>query len=146
MKAFKPSAIVVGLLLSAGIAFAGEQPQQKPGLWRRTSQTTEDGKTDGPQTSQRCMDAATLEKAKKMAADMASRCSKHDARFVGGVWTDDSVCSIGKTTFTVHAETRVSGENKYHTESETTYSPALDGHVHSRTVADGVWLGECQGK
>jgi hypothetical protein len=147
MKVLKPIGAAVVGLLSIGIATAGDQPQQKPGLWQRTTQTTVDGKVDGPpQTSRHCMDAAALDRAQKMAADIAKKnCTKHDARMIGGTWTDDSVCNISNVTMTEHSETRMIGDNKYHMENDVTYSPAFYGQTHSHTVSDGVWLGECKG-
>jgi len=138
--------ITLGLAWCGSLALAADQPQQKPGLWRRTSQTTEDGTTNPPQTLQRCMDASALEKAKVAAANAAKSCSKHDLRLAGGAWTEDSICTLEGSTMTVHAETRMSGDTKYHTESDTTYSPAFYGSTHSHVVADGVWLGECDGQ
>ena len=147
MKMLKSIGLVAVGLLTIANATADDQPQQKPGLWQRTTVTTVDGKSDGPQTSQRCMDAATIARVKKNAAEIAKKnCTRHDARMIGGVWTDDSVCNIENVTMTSHAETRTSGENKYHNETEVTFSPALHGQTHSRTVADGTWLGDCKGK
>jgi Protein of unknown function (DUF3617) len=127
-------------------AYADNQPEQKPGLWQQTSQTTEDGKTQSPEKSQHCVDAATLEMVKRVTADAAKRCSRYDLRQISGKWVLDSVCNFGETTLTLHSETLMNGDSAYHSESESTYSPALRGGGHSRTVTDGVWLGPCKDK
>lgn len=133
------------LVLLAAAAYANDPPQQKPGLWQRISQTTEDGKTQSPEKLQNCVDAATLEMAKKGAADAAKLCRRYDVRQIGKKWIADSVCNFGATTQTIHSETLFNGENAYHSESESTYSPASEGSGHSRTITDGVWLGPCKG-
>jgi hypothetical protein len=146
MKIVKTKNATVGLLLLLAMAVqAAELPQQKLGLWQRTTQTTEDGKTEAPEKSQRCVDADTLETVKKAMADAAKMCTKHDIRQVGGKWTEDSVCNLGTTTLTVHGETVMKGDTEYHSETDSTYSPALHG-AHSHTVAVGVWLGPCKPK
>jgi hypothetical protein len=140
----------MGLLIPFAVlstaAYADNQPEQKLGLWQRTSQTTEDGKTKSPEKSQHCVDAATNAMVKRVTADAAKQCSRYDLRQIGGKWVLDSVCNLGATTLTLHQETLMSGENAYHSESQSTYSPALSGGGHSRTIADGVWLGPCKGK
>jgi uncharacterized protein DUF3617 len=142
VKGLRLNSTIFGfLILLPAAAYANDQPQQKLGLWQMTTQTTENGKTGVPEKSQSCVDAATL----GMVKDMAKRCSKHDVHEVGGKWIEDSVCNLGTTTLTLHSETLMSGENGYHTESESTYLPALHGGGHSRMVTDGVWLGPCKG-
>ena len=131
-------------VLVAAAAHADGQPEQKLGLWQRTSQTTEDGKTQSPEKSQHCVNAATLDMVKKALAEAAKVCSKYDLRQKGGKWILDSVCNFGATTLTLHQETLMSGETEYHSESESNYSPPLRGGGHSRTVTDGVWMGPCK--
>jgi hypothetical protein len=128
----------------AAAAHAEGQPEQKLGLWQRTSQTTEDGKTQSPEKSQHCVNAATLDMVKRALAEAAKVCSKYDLRQTGGKWILDSVCNFGTTTLTLHQETLMSGETAYHSESESNYSPPLRGGGHSRTVTDGVWMGPCK--
>jgi hypothetical protein len=137
----------LALVIVAAAAHAdGAQPEQKPGLWQRTSQTTEDGKAQSSEKSQHCVDAATLEMVKHALADAAKMCSRYDLRQVGGKWILDSVCNFGTTKLTLHQETQMNGETAYHSESESTYSPPLSGGGHSRTIADGVWMGACKKK
>jgi hypothetical protein len=135
---------LVPLVLVAASAHADGQPDQKIGLWQRTSQTTEDGKAQAPDKSQHCVDAATLDMVKKALADAAKQCSKYSLRQIGGKWILDSVCNLGATTLTVHQETLMKGDTAYHTESDSSYSPPLSGGEHSRTVTDGVWMGPCK--
>ena len=130
----------------ATATYADNLPDQKLGLWQETSQTTEDGKTQSPEKSQHCVDAATLEMVKRASADAAKQCSKYDLRQIGGKWVLDSICNFGATTLTLHSETLMHGDTAYHSESQSTYSPALSGGGHSRTITDGVWLGACKGK
>jgi Protein of unknown function (DUF3617) len=145
MKAFKHVIkCSAPLVLMAAAAHADGQPEQKLGLWQRTSQTTEDGKAQAPEKSQHCVDAATLEMVKKALADAAKQCSKYQLRQTGSKWILDSVCNFGATTLTLHQETVMNGETAYHSESESSYSPPLNGGGHSRTVTDGVWTGTCK--
>ncbi len=132
--------LLPSLILMAAVAHANGQPEQKLGLWQRTSQTTEDGKTKSPEKSQHCVDAATLEMVKHALADAAKMCSRYDLRQVGGRWLLDSVCNFGTTKLTLHQETLMNGETAYHSESESTYSPPLSGGGHSCTITDGVSL------
>ncbi len=146
MKFVKTKNATVGLLLLLALTVqAVDLPQQKLGLWQRTTQTTEDGKTEAPEKSQRCVDAHTLETVMKATADAAKMCARHDIRQVGGKWIEDSVCNLGTTTLTLHGEIVMKGDIEYHSETDSTYSPALHG-AHSHTVTDGVWLGPCSRK
>jgi Protein of unknown function (DUF3617) len=135
---------LVPLVLMAASVRADGMPDQKIGLWQRTSQTTEDGKAQAPDKSQHCVDAATLDMVKKALADAAKQCSKYDLRQIGGKWILDSVCNLGATTLTLHQETVMKGDTAYHTEGDSSYSPPLRGGGHSRTVTDGVWMGPCK--
>jgi Protein of unknown function (DUF3617) len=135
---------LVSLVLVAASVRADGLPDQKIGLWQRTSQTTEDGKAGAPEKSQQCVDAATLEMVKKVLADATKQCSKYDLRQIGGKWILDSVCSFGATTLTLHQETLMKGDTAYHSESDSSYSPPLSGGGHTRTVTDGVWTGPCK--
>lgn len=134
------------LILVAATAHADGQPEQKIGLWQRTSQTTEDGKAKAPDKSQHCVSAATLAMVKRALADAAKMCSKYELRQAGNKWTLDSVCNLGATKLTIHQETVMNGEIGYHSESDSTYSPPLNGGGHSHTIVDGVWVGPCKDK
>jgi hypothetical protein len=138
--------LLISFAVLSTAAYADGQPEQKPGLWQRTSQTTEDGKTKSPEKAQHCVSAATLAMVKRVTDDAAKQCSRFDLRQISGKWVLDSVCNLGATTLTLHQETVMKGETAYHSESESTYSPALSGGGHSRTIADGVWLGPCKDK
>jgi Protein of unknown function (DUF3617) len=145
MKVLKsPTEWLLPLLLLAAAAHADGQPEQKTGLWQRTSQTTEDGKAQAAEKTQHCVDAATLEMVKRALADAAKQCSKYDLHQIGGKWILDSVCSFGATTLTLHQETSMNGDSAYHSESESRYSPPLHGGGQTRTVTDGVWMGSCK--
>jgi uncharacterized protein DUF3617 len=139
-----PAKWLLPLILIGSAAHADGQPEQKVGLWQRTSQATEDGKTQAPEKSQHCVDAATLEMVKKALAGAAKQCSRFDLRQVGNKWILDSVCHLGATTLTLHQETIMNCETAYHSESESSYSPPLSGGGHSRTITDGVWAGPCK--
>jgi hypothetical protein len=139
-----PSKLLAPLILMAAVAHADGQPEQKLGLWQRTVQTTEDGKTESPEKSQHCVNAASLEMVKHALADAAKMCSRYALRQVGDKWILDSVCNFGTTKLTLHQETLMKGETAYHSETESTYSPPLSGGGHSRTVTDGVWIGPCK--
>lgn len=135
--------LVPGVLMATA-AHAEGQPEQKTGLWQRTSQTTEDGKAQTPEKSQHCVDSATLDMVKRALADAAKQCSKYELREIGGKWVLDSVCNFGATTLTLHSETLMKGDTAYHSQSESTYSPPLSGGGRSRTTTDGVWVGPCK--
>ena len=134
----------IPLVLLSAAAHADGQPEQKIGLWQRTSQTTENGKAKAPEKSQHCVDAATLEMVKKALATAAKQCSRYDLHQTGSKWILDSVCNFGATTLTLHQETVMNGDTAYHSESDSSYSPPLNGGEHSRTVTDGLWMGLCK--
>jgi hypothetical protein len=138
--------LLASLILLAATAHANDQPEQKPGLWQQTSQTTEDGKAQSPEKSQHCVTAATQQMVKRVTADAAKKCGRYELRQVSGKWILDSVCNFGATTLTLHSETVMKGDTAYHSESDSTYSPALSGGGHSHSITDGTWLGPCKEK
>lgn len=66
--------------------------------------------------------------------NIKARCSKYEAKVVGGDWVVDAVCTARGKTLTKHTVTSLSGE-RFHEENT-----APQGSMTS----DGKWLSPCK--
>jgi hypothetical protein len=118
------------LLLSAR---AVDVPKLKPGLWEmRVSSSAGGANSALPPTV--CV--GTMPDAQRALEEenIKARCSKYEAKVVGGDWVVDAVCTARGNTLTKHTVTSLSGE-RFHEENT-----APQGSMTS----DGKWLSPCK--
>ena len=140
------SALALLAAVAGGSAAAAspDYPPRKPGLWEMNMAQPDDPKAK-PHVVQQCIDARTDAAMREMGQGMSrDACSKQDTRKEGGKIVVDSVCKMGATTLTSHAE--ISGDfgSSYRMESHTLYDPPLAGRVKGTAVVEAKWLGPCR--
>ena len=140
-SAFALLAAVAG---GSAAAASPDYPPRKPGLWEMNMAQPDDPKAK-PHVVQQCIDARTDAAMREMGQGMSrDACSKQDTRKEGGKIVVDSVCKLGATTLTSHAE--ISGDfgSSYRMESHTVYDPPLAGRAKGTAVVEAKWLGPCR--
>jgi len=121
-----------------------DYPPRKPGLWELTLSQA-DAPDAKPHVVQQCIDARTDAAMREMGSGATrDACSKQDTRKDGAKIVVDSVCKMGATTMTSHAE--ISGDfgSSYRMESHTTYEPPLAGRAKGSAVVQARWMGPCK--
>lgn len=114
-------------------AHADDVPKLKPGLWEmRVSSSAGGANSALPPTV--CV--GTMPDAQRAVEEenIKNRCSKYEAKVVGGNWVVDAVCSARGKTLTKHSVTSLSGD-RFHEENT-----APQGSMTS----DGKWLSPCK--
>lgn len=126
---------VIGLI-GCALAFSAEAvdvPKLKPGLWEMRMSSTWGGANSAlPETL--CVGAMSDAQRALEKENIKSRCSKYEAKVVGGDLVVDAVCTASSKTVTKHIVTSLSGE-RFHEENT-----APQGSMTS----DGRWLSPCK--
>jgi hypothetical protein len=136
-------ASVAALLLSAGAARAVDLPTRKPGLWEM--KMVKSGSTMPEMTMQHCTDETTDKDMSTTASPMTKQaCSKQDVQKTATGYVGDSVCGMGGTTVTSHAE--ITGDfNSAYTVKTTSHSEGgPSGPRDATMVIEAKWLGACK--
>ena len=125
-------------------AMAIDYPARKAGLWE--IQTGDGTAAKGAsQTIQQCIDAASDKALRDMGQGMGKdTCSKQELRNEGGKLVVDSVCKVGSTTATTHAEMSGDFSSAYRMESKSSYNPPLMGRAEGSAVMEARWVGPCK--
>lgn len=115
-------------------AATGEMPRLKPGLWEMHVQSSAGGANSAlPSTV--CVGAMSDQQRLLEQDNIKNRCSKYEAREMGGNWVVDAVCSSARgNTVTKHVVTGLIGD-RFREENT-----APQGSMTS----DGKWLGPCK--
>ena len=132
----KPTAARVIGLIGCTLVFSAEAvdvPKLKPGLWEmRVSSSAGGANSLLPPTV--CVGAMPGAQRALEEENIKSRCSKYEAKVVGGDLVVDAVCTARGKTLTKHIVTSLSGE-RFHEENT-----APQGSMTS----DGKWLSPCK--
>lgn len=114
-------------------ACAVDVPKLKPGLWEiRVSSSAGGANSALPPAV--CVGKMPDAQRALEEENIKSRCSKYEAKVVGGDWVVDAVCTARGKTLTKHIVTSLSGE-RFHEENT-----APQGSMTS----DGTWLSPCK--
>jgi hypothetical protein len=144
----KPANVICGLaatalvaVLTGGPASAEDFPPRKAGLW--VIDMTTGGKAS-PHQMQICIDSATDAEMYRFGMNAArGMCDKQEVSRSGDIVTVDSSCAVGQSRVTTHAVITYDGDTAYHTESKSTFDPAMMGQSESTTTQDAKWKGPC---
>jgi hypothetical protein len=125
------------------IADPVEMPARKPGLWEMKML----GSSGTPgMTMQHCTDESTDKFMNTTFSPMAKEmCSKNEMKKTATGYVTDSVCNIGGTTSTSHAE--ITGDfNSAYTMKVTSQSdsPAKGAARDTTMQLEAKWLGACK--
>lgn len=135
--------VLLAILASGGLmtVSAQELPPRQPGLWK---QTQYEGKSSQPgEVVYQCVDAATDEKFRDMARNMAS-CTEDPVTRKGDTLVGRSVCQIMGAKVTTDYVISGNMKTEFRIESRSTHEPPLFGQSHSESVTVAEWLGPCK--
>jgi hypothetical protein len=126
----------------AGDARTGDAPELKEGLWLlQTVTTTLPGNKKSVEAVTLCRNHAYDAYANAMAL-MQKDCTVK-RNFQGDTMSLDGTCTVKGSTVLSKGSMKMSGDTAAHSETHTTYTPALRGVVESSLVQDQTWLSSC---
>jgi hypothetical protein len=122
-------------------AVAQDIPNMKEGLWKLHMVTTNAGGQPQDSTYSLCRDHAYDQKAHDLMKKTG--CTINEGSAIGGKRTFSAVCKVGETTISSKSTLTSSGDTSFHTETTTTYTPAMDGMSQSTSTQDQTYIGAC---
>jgi hypothetical protein len=131
-------------LLPALEARAVEMPVRKAGLWEMKMVRT--GSPLPEMTMQHCTDATTDKQMSSAFSPMSKNvCSRQDIQKTATGYVTDSVCSVGGTSVTSHADITGDFNSAYTVKSTTQSERAPAGLPRDSTMTiEAKWLGACK--
>jgi hypothetical protein len=131
-------------LLPALEARAVEMPVRKAGLWEMKMVRT--GSPLPEMTMQHCTDATTDKQMSSAFSPMSKDvCSRQDIQKTATGYVTDSVCSVGGTSVTSHADITGDFNSAYTVKSTTQSERAPAGLPRDSTMTiEAKWLGACK--
>jgi uncharacterized protein DUF3617 len=140
MRKFVIPAVVALALPAVGL---DNLPQLKEGLWSVASQTISNPagtKIEGAYSI--CRNHAYDDKARERAKVMKG-CTIVSETFEGGKYTLVSHCEVPGMVFDSTGVSKADGDSATHTESHTTYKPAMRGIAETTMIMDQKYVGSC---
>jgi hypothetical protein len=135
-------ALGVAIAMWAGMAGAAGIPDVQEGLWERHGQTVSTpGNAKSESKLSICRDHAS-EKAAQAAARNIPGCPYIEPTVSGGKYYQEMRCVVAGTTI-VTKGTIVFQGTSIHSETHTTFTPALGGLTEQTDVTDEKYLGSC---
>jgi len=142
MKKKLASAIGI-LLLTVGIAKAGNPPEQKEGLWSIHKLTTDNpGNKKTESTSTICRSHAYDEHVRSLAKSRKG-CTTVSESFEGGKYSVEMNCEAAGTKVHTKGTTTYQGDTSTHSETQATYTPAMAGISETTAIMDQKYVGSC---
>jgi Protein of unknown function (DUF3617) len=131
-------------LLPALEARAVEMPVRKAGLWEMKMVRT--GSPLPEITMQHCTDATTDKQMSSAFSPMSKDvCSRQDIQKTATGYVTDSVCSVGGTSITSHADITGDFNSAYTVKSTSQSERPLAGLPRDSTMTiEAKWLGACK--
>lgn len=132
------------VLLSAAPALAEVQlPLRKAGLWD-VKVDHEGGRMPGVTVQQCTSEAVDREFTSDFAPSAKQNCSKADVQKTATGYVMDSVCSLGGTTVTSHAETTGDFDSAYTVKVASRSKGGKFGDRNSKITIAAKWVGPCK--
>jgi hypothetical protein len=135
--------VAVALLLPVSIVAAAEPPPLREGLWEVRTQTIADpGNMKDEGTYQLCRDHASDKAAYALARNTKGFTVSFQSEG-SGKYSMASRGTVGGTVIATKGTAVYQGDTSVHSESHTTYSPALDGRTDETTIQDQKYVDPC---
>jgi hypothetical protein len=131
------------VLFSVGSAHAAGPPDVKEGLWSDHTQSIDqpgNKKSEGTKTI--CRSHAYDQYVKTLAAKVPG-CTKVSENYNGHTFTSEMRCVVGGSVIDGKETATFQGDTAVHSESHSTYTPALYGVSATTRIADQKYLGSC---
>lgn len=136
----KTAAAAAFVFLFTAAVVAQDVPNMKEGLWKLHMVTTGSGQPQDT-TYSLCRNHAYDLKAHDLMKKTG--CTINEGSSLAGKRTFSSVCKIGSTTISSKSTLSSSGDTSFHSETTTSYSPAMNGMSTTTTVQDQTYIGSC---
>jgi hypothetical protein len=131
------------LLLPILIARAADPPEVQEGLWEIHSQSIENpGNKKTEFTHKLCRDHAYDKAAIDLVKNMKD-CTTNITNDGANKFTADSRCTVAGTAIVSKGIATYQGTTSAHSETRTTYTPALYGKTDEVMIQDQKYVGSC---
>jgi hypothetical protein len=125
------------------IAHAADPPEVQEGLWEIHSQSVENpGNKKSDFTHKLCRDH-DFDKAGLAIAKNMKECTINIASLGGGKFSADSHCTVDGTVILSKSTAYYPNSTVTHSETHTTYTPALNGKTDEVMIQDQRFVGNC---
>lgn len=133
-------AAAFAFVFTAAAVVAQDVPNMKEGLWKLHMVTTDSGQRQDT-TYSLCRNHAYDLKAHDLMKKTG--CTVNEGSALGGKRTFSAVCKVGSTTISSRSTLTSSGDTSFHSETTTTYTPAMNGMSQSTSTQDQTYIGSC---
>ncbi len=134
---------VVAIVCLVGFAAAIDLPPMREGLWSIRTQTLDKaGNVKSDFTQKICRSHASDDSARAKAKNRPG-CKVLNENLSGHTYTIEMECNIGGSVIHTKGVTTSTGADASHSETHTTYAPALNGVSDSTMIMDQKYLGSC---
>jgi len=131
------------LLLPIGIANAVDPPELKEGLWSNHRQTIDSpGNQKTEQTSTVCRNHAYDQYVRSLTKGMKG-CTSVNESLQGGKYVQEMHCVAAGTTIDSKGTSTFENDTAAHSESHSTYTPAMGGVSETAMIMDSKYVGSC---
>ncbi|HEX9274907.1 MAG TPA: DUF3617 family protein [Casimicrobiaceae bacterium] len=137
-------ALLLALILGAGLAQAQDVPKRKSGLWEIKVQTFW---KEGVRTTQMCVDQKTDNAVRQLVeARRHESCQKVTLRREGDKQLVDAECKLGGTGANAKTHGVITGsfDSAYKIASTSTFDEPVHGKFEGSAVIEARWTGPCQ--
>lgn len=130
------------LLFTVAAAHAIDTPNMKEGLWKLHMVTTSPGSAPSEANYSICRNHAYDQHVHDLAMKHPG-CTITEGSPSGNKRTFTGTCKVGTTTINSVSTVTFLSDTSFHSETSTTYTPALYGKTHDTMVQDQTYVGSC---
>jgi len=137
-------ALLLALILAAGLAQAQDVPKRKSGLWELKVQSF---RKEGVRTMQACVDQKADKPLRQLVELRRNEsCKTVTLRREGDKQLIDAQCKLGgsQTTAKTHGVITGSFDSAYKIETSSTFDQPVHGKSEGTAAIDARWTGPCQ--
>jgi hypothetical protein len=135
----------VAVLLPVALVRA-DPPELQEGLWGQHTQTVNNPGNKKTEATEKKCSSHDLDKKGYAVWKATKGCSVTSESTLAGVYTQVTSCNVSVADagrFTSKVTMTIRGDTSVHAESQTTYTPAIDGVTDSSSIIDAKYLGSC---
>ena len=130
-------------LLAIGTASAVDPPELKEGLWSIHRQVIDNpGNKKTESTSSICRSHAYDQHAESLAKNVKG-CTPMSSSVQGSKYSSAMHCVVAGTVIESQGSATYQGDMSAHSESHSTYSPAMGGVSETTMISDQKYVGSC---
>ena len=132
------------LAMPIGVAHAVTPPPLREGLWQMHLQdTASPGNKTTDSTTEICRNHAYDQQVQSLANKVKIGCTKINESLEGSTYTAEMRCVVGPTTIQSKSVAIFQGDTAAHSETHSTFTPALGGQAGDVMIQDSKYVGSC---